>query len=137
MALVWQILSLAALASGSYAGLRTPDVDQSTWFLLHRSAITHGPLLPLAAFAPALGSNAPVRRRFGMGVCIGFAIHTAFDVVFSVVFSSVPDQDGSSSGVSEPPERLPEYPAGRLQAVQRLVQDGGPCRSGIPTSPDT
>ena len=80
MALVWQILSLAALAAGSYIGLRIPDIDQSTWFLLHRSAITHGPLLPLAAFALALGSGAPVRRRLGMGVCIGFAIHTAFDL---------------------------------------------------------
>ena len=80
MALVWQILSLAALAAGSYIGLRIPDIDQSTWFLLHRSAITHGPLLPLAAFALALGSGAPVRRRLGMGVCIGFAIHTALDL---------------------------------------------------------
>ncbi len=76
----WQILSLAALAAGLYIGLRTPDIDQSIGFLLHRSAITHGPLLPLAAFTFGSASSGPVIRRFGMGVCIGVAIHMAFDL---------------------------------------------------------
>jgi uncharacterized membrane protein YhaH (DUF805 family) len=74
-----QALSLAALAVGVYIGLKLPDVDQSIGFLLHRSIITHGPLAPLLAFAFALSAN-PIPRKFGMGVCSGFAVHMAFDL---------------------------------------------------------
>ena len=79
MALVWQPLSLIALAASVYIGLKFPDVDQRVGFLLHRSIITHGPLLPLVAFAFALGEN-PVQRRLGTGIGIGFAVHMAFDL---------------------------------------------------------
>ena len=79
MALLWQPLSLAVLAVAVYIGLKFPDVDQRAGFLLHRSIITHGPLLPLLAFAFAHGDN-PVRRRLGTGIGVGFAVHMAFDL---------------------------------------------------------
>ncbi len=79
MSLIWQPLSLIVLAAAVYIGLKFPDVDQRVGFLLHRSIITHGPLLPLVAFAFALGDN-PVQRRLGAGIGIGFAVHMAFDL---------------------------------------------------------
>ena len=79
MALIWQPLSLAVLAAAVYIGLKFPDVDQRVGFLLHRSIITHGPLLPLLVLAFSLGDN-PVQRRLGAGIGIGFAVHMAFDL---------------------------------------------------------
>ena len=77
--MIWHLLSLVALGLAVYIGLKFPDVDQRVGFLLHRSIITHGPLLPLMAFVFALGDN-PVQRRFGTGIGIGFAVHLAFDL---------------------------------------------------------
>ncbi len=77
--MIWQALSLVALAIAAYIGLKFPDVDQRIGFLLHRSIITHGPLLPLLAFVIAEADN-PARRRFGIGICAGFAVHMAFDL---------------------------------------------------------
>ena len=79
MALILQPLSLIALAIAVYIGLRLPDVDQRVGFLLHRSIITHGPLLPMLALAFALNDN-PVLRRTGMGVSAGLGVHFAFDL---------------------------------------------------------
>ena len=79
MSLIWQPLSLVVLAAAVYIGLKFPDVDQRVGFLLHRSIITHGPLLSLVAFAFALGDN-PVQRRLGVGIGVGFAVHMAFDL---------------------------------------------------------
>lgn len=79
MALIWQPLSLVALAIAVYVGLELPDVDQRVGFLLHRSIITHGPLFPLLAFVLSL-SDSPVRRRLGAGIALGFAVHMAFDL---------------------------------------------------------
>ena len=79
MSLIWQIAALATLPLAAYIGLKLPDVDQRIGFLLHRSIITHGPLLPLLAFAFAVGDN-PILRRIGMGVGAGLGIHFAFDL---------------------------------------------------------
>ena len=79
MSLIRQPISMIVLAAAIYLGLKFPDVDQRAGFLLHRSILTHGPLLPLLVFAFALGDN-PVQRRLGMGVAIGFAVHMAFDL---------------------------------------------------------
>ena len=79
MSLIWQPLSLVALAIATYAGLKLPDVDQRLGFLLHRSIITHGPLLPMLALAFALNGN-PVLRRIGAGVSAGLGVHFAFDL---------------------------------------------------------
>ena len=79
MAMLWQPISIVVLAVAVYIGLEFPDIDQHFDFLLHRSIITHGPLLPLVAFAFALGDN-PVQRRLGTGIAVGFAVHMAFDL---------------------------------------------------------
>ena len=79
MAFIWHSLSLVVLAAAVYAGLNFPDVDQHAGFLLHRSIITHGPWLSLMAFVFASGDN-PIQRRLGSGICIGIAVHMAFDV---------------------------------------------------------
>ena len=79
MILIWQPLSLIVLAAAIYTGLKFPDVDQRVGFLLHRSIITHGPLLPLLALALSMGDN-PLQRRLGIGIGIGFAVHMAFDL---------------------------------------------------------
>lgn len=73
------IIGIALLALGAAIGLRLPDVDQSIGFLLHRSIITHGPILPLLVFALSLSANS-LWRRFGMGICLGIAVHLAFDL---------------------------------------------------------
>ena len=79
MTLIWHPLSILALAIAAYIGLRLPDIDQQVDFLLHRSAITHGPLIPLVAFVLAQVDN-PLPRRFGMGIWLGYAVHMAFDL---------------------------------------------------------
>ena len=77
--MIWQLLSLVVLAAAVYIGLKFPDVDQRVGFLLHRSIITHGPFLPLLAFALAQVDSA-VLRRLGTGIGVGFAVHMAFDL---------------------------------------------------------
>ena len=79
MTLIWQPLSILALAVAAYIGLKLPDIDQQVGFLLHRSIITHGPLFPLAAFFLGQIDN-PLTRRFGTGICLGYSIHMAFDL---------------------------------------------------------
>jgi len=41
------LFGFAALAVGLAVGNWFPDVDQKTDLLVHRSIVTHGPLLPL------------------------------------------------------------------------------------------
>ena len=79
MSFILQLVGLALLATAAYIGLKLPDIDQQIGFLLHRSIITHGPLLPLLAFAFAQSNN-PILRRFGTGIGVGFAVHMAFDL---------------------------------------------------------
>ncbi len=79
MNLLWQPLSILALAIAAYIGLNLPDIDQHVGFLLHRSIVSHGPLFPLAAFTLAQIDH-PLPRRFGMGMGLGYAVHLAFDL---------------------------------------------------------
>ena len=65
-----------ALAAGAWIGLRFPDVDQRVDFLLHRSFITHGPLLPLLVRR----ARRLAFRIFPMFLCRGFMVHLAFDL---------------------------------------------------------
>ncbi len=74
-----RLIGIALLVIGAASGLRWPDVDQSIGFLLHRSIITHGPILPLLVFALSLGAKGGW-RWFGMGICLGIAVHLAFDL---------------------------------------------------------
>ena len=45
------LLGLIALVVGLAVGDWFPDIDQKTSLLLHRSIVTHGPLVPLIVFA--------------------------------------------------------------------------------------
>ena len=74
------LLGLAALIAGLAAGDWFPDIDQKTGLLLHRSIVTHGPLVPLIVFAAASGTRSIQFRWFAMGVTLGVAIHLSFDL---------------------------------------------------------
>ena len=71
---------LIALVVGLPLGLELPDIDQRIGLLLHRSIITHGPLLPLVLFVLVSSSQSLPRRWFAMSVSLGFAVHFAFDL---------------------------------------------------------
>ena len=71
---------LIALVVGLPLGLELPDIDQRIGLLLHRSIITHGPLLPIILFVWVASSQSLPRRWFAMSVSLGFAVHFAFDL---------------------------------------------------------
>ncbi len=73
-------LGLLALIAGLAVGDWFPDIDQKTGLLLHRSIVTHGPLVPLIVFASATGSRSIQIRWFALGLTLGVAIHLAFDL---------------------------------------------------------
>lgn len=64
---------------GLHWGISLPDIDQRTNLLLHRSIITHSPLIPLILLVLALRIGLGL-HAFAMGVSIGFAVHHAFDL---------------------------------------------------------
>ena len=64
---------------GLHCGIIMPDIDQRTNLLLHRSIITHSPLIPLILLFLALRIGLGL-YAFAMGVSIGFAVHHAFDL---------------------------------------------------------
>ena len=74
------LLGLVALLAGLAVGNWFPDIDQKTGLLLHRSIVTHGPLIPLIVFAAALGTRSMHLRWFALGVTLGVAIHLSFDL---------------------------------------------------------
>ena len=57
-----------------------PDIDQRTDLLLHRSILTHGLLAPLLLYAIVHRINAAPLRWLVIGVCLGVAVHLAFDL---------------------------------------------------------
>ena len=73
-------LSIAALIIGAWLGLKLPDIDQRLDLLLHRSIITHGPIIPLIVFLAARDSRATPVRLLAMSLCLGFLVHLAFDL---------------------------------------------------------
>ena len=72
--------TIAALAAGALVGLKFPDIDQRLDFLLHRSAITHGPLIPLLLFLALRNVRQSWARLFPMYLCLGFVVHMGFDL---------------------------------------------------------
>ena len=74
------VVGLILLGVGLVVGEWLPDVDQSLGFLLHRSIVTHGPLVPLLLFLIAANSNRIPLRWFSLGVSLGFAVHLGFDL---------------------------------------------------------
>ena len=73
------MLSLILLVVGLMVGENLPDADQSTDLLLHRSIITHGPLVPALLIIVATIQWNPL-RWFAIGVSLGLTVHLAFDL---------------------------------------------------------
>ena len=74
------LLGFVALVVGLAVGNWFPDVDQKTGLLLHRSIVTHGPLVPFIVFAAVSGTRAIPLRWFALGLAIGVAVHLSFDL---------------------------------------------------------
>ena len=74
------VLGLIGLLAGLVVGNELPDIDQHTSLLLHRSVLTHGPLVPLLALVAVSGSRSIPLRWFAMGVGLGVAVHLGFDL---------------------------------------------------------
>ena len=75
-----RLVALVALGLGLAAGERFPDIDQRTDLLLHRSILTHGLMTPLLLYAIVHRIDALPVRWFVIGVCLGVAVHLAFDL---------------------------------------------------------
>ena len=71
---------LALFGLGVYLGSETPDLDQRTHLLLHRSVLTHGLLAPLVISKLLGGSSARAPRWFAAGFALGMVIHLAADL---------------------------------------------------------
>lgn len=74
------LLIPTSLVAGAWIGLKFPDIDQSTDFLLHRSIVTHGPLIPLVVYSVGQNARHLSVRLFPMYLCLGFVVHMAFDL---------------------------------------------------------
>ena len=74
------LVGFVALVAGLAVGNWFPDIDQKTGLLLHRSIVTHGPLVPIIVFAAASGTRAIQLRWFALGLALGVAIHLSFDL---------------------------------------------------------
>ena len=72
--------TIAVLVAGAWVGLNLPDIDQRIDFLLHRSIVTHGPLLPFALFLLIRGVRQSWPRLALAHMCLGLAAHMAFDI---------------------------------------------------------
>lgn len=70
------LLLLVAL----FLGLNLPDIDHQLSFLVHRSLITHGFLVPLAVFLIASREEAATPRFFSMGFSLASVTHLCFDL---------------------------------------------------------
>ena len=71
---------LALFGLGTYLGNATPDLDQRTDLLLHRSILTHGLLAPLLVSNLFGGCSARSLQWFAAGFALGVAIHLAADL---------------------------------------------------------
>ena len=72
--------SAAAFAAGAWAGLKLPDIDQRTDLLLHRSILTHGPLVPMVVYILVRNARRLSVRAFPMFLCLGLVVHLSFDL---------------------------------------------------------
>ena len=73
------VLTPICVVVGLHCGIILPDIDQWTNLLLHRSIITHSPLIPLILLILA-SNKGPLWNAFDMGVSIAFSVHHAFDL---------------------------------------------------------
>ena len=72
--------ALALFGLGFYLGGETPDLDQRTSLLLHRSILTHGLLAPLLVNRLLGGCGIRALRWFAAGFALGVAVHLAADL---------------------------------------------------------
>jgi hypothetical protein len=68
------------LLAGLVLGERFPDVDQHVGFLVHRSVLTHGLLLPVLFYGLAVGTRATRVRLFAAGFSAGVGVHLCYDL---------------------------------------------------------
>ena len=73
------VLTPICVALGLHCGIVMPDIDQWTNLLLHRSIITHGPLIPLVLWI-LVSNKGPLWNALAMGISIAFSVHHAFDL---------------------------------------------------------
>ncbi len=71
------VLTPMFVALGLHCGIILPDIDQ--YLLLHRSIITHSPLIPLILWI-LISPKGSLWNAFAMGVSIAFSVHHAFDL---------------------------------------------------------
>ena len=71
---------LALFGLGCYLGSETPDLDQRTDLLLHRSILTHGLLAPLLVSKLFGGCSVRWLQWFAAGFALGMGIHLAADL---------------------------------------------------------
>ena len=71
---------LALFGLGFYLGSETPDLDQRTDLLLHRSILTHGLLAPLLVSKLFGGCSVRSLQWLAAGFSSGVAIHLAADL---------------------------------------------------------
>jgi len=73
------IIGIPSLLIGIAIGLNLPDKDLETSYLVHRSILTHGCLLPALFFWLARKRGHAV-RLFAIGVSLSSAVHLCFDL---------------------------------------------------------
>ena len=74
------LFGFAALVLGLAVGNWFPDIDQKTDLLVHRSIVTHGPLLPIIVVGVASVMRTTAVRWIALGLAIGLAVHLSFDL---------------------------------------------------------
>ena len=74
------LFGFAALVVGLVVGNWFPDIDQKTDLLVHRSIVTHGPLLPIIVVGVASVIRTTSLRWVALGLAVGLAVHLSFDL---------------------------------------------------------
>ena len=74
------LFGFAALVVGLVVGNWFPDIDQKTDLLVHRSIVTHGPLLPIIVVGVASVIRTTPLRWVALGLAVGLAVHLSFDL---------------------------------------------------------
>ncbi|OQY33400.1 MAG: hypothetical protein B6243_06530 [Anaerolineaceae bacterium 4572_5.2] len=89
------IAGVVLLFLGILLGLELPDIDHQIPFLVHRSIVTHGFLIPLGVFLAIYKYRATPLRFFSMGFNLATVTHLGFDlfpqawVGFSLIYIPV------------------------------------------------
>jgi hypothetical protein len=74
------ITGLVLLLVALFLGLNLPDLDHHFKFLVHRSLLTHGFLVPLGLFLAVYREKMSSSRFFSMGFCLASVTHLCFDL---------------------------------------------------------